>query len=331
MSRVLRIGTRGSQLALWQARLTARRISESGGPPCEEVVIRTSGDRLAEAPLSEAGGKRLFVKEIEEALAAGSIDLAVHSAKDMPVDIPEGLALAGVLPREDPHDAIILPGSARAASLEDLAASLGRTPRIGTSSVRRIAQLARLFPAARFEPIRGNLDTRLRKLDHGDYDALVLAAAGVRRLNLADRLSFIIPFEASVPAPGQGVIAIEARDRDDEAAAAILAISDPGAEVALEAERAVVAELGGGCQTPIGAVAIPAGEGQLDLQAVVASIDGTRVVRARERGPAERPARLGARVAAALTAQGAREILAEAERANRVAGGDQPQTSGQSS
>src|SRR5512138_3301288 len=194
MSTELRLGTRGSQLALWQANTVAARIAATGGPPCRIVVIKTSGDRLQEAPLSQVGGKRLFVKEIEDALLRGDVDLAVHSSKDMPAVLPEGLTIAGVLPREEPLDAVVLPGRAHAvSSIDDLVALLGQSPSIGTGSVRRIAQLTRLFPGARFTPIRGNLDTRLRKVDRGDHDAIVLAAAGLRRLGFERRISFALP------------------------------------------------------------------------------------------------------------------------------------------
>ncbi len=173
----LKLGTRGSQLALYQANTTASLLKTHAGIECEIVVIKTSGDRLAEAPLSEIGGKRLFVKEIEDSLLAGEIDLAVHSSKDLPAILPTGLTIGAVLPREDPRDAVVLPAGRHASSVDEVRALLGSAPKIGTSSVRRIAQLITLFPDARFEPIRGNLDTRLRKLDSGDYDALVLAAA----------------------------------------------------------------------------------------------------------------------------------------------------------
>src|SRR6059058_1511477 len=210
----LRLGTRGSQLALWQANTVAARIAAAGGPACRIVVIKTDGDRLQERPLSEIGGKGLFVKEIEDALVGGAIDLAVHSSKDMAAVLPSGLVIAGVLPRENPLDAVVLPrtdqGSA-ALSFDTLLAALGPTPSIGTGSVRRIAQLIRLLPAARFAGIRGNLDTRLRKLDEGAHDALVLAAAGLNRLGFGSRISFSIPAASCVPAPGQGIVAIEIR------------------------------------------------------------------------------------------------------------------------
>src|SRR5687767_9177057 len=179
----LKLGTRGSELALFQAHSVATLLRERAAATCEIVIIKTSGDKLAEAKLSEIGGKRLFVKEIEDALLAGQIDIAVHSSKDMPAVLPDGLEVGAVLRREDPRDAVVLPSSSpanvtAALSLEEIVRTLGSTPRIGTSSVRRVAQLTRLFPGARFLPVRGNLGTRLRKLDGGDYDALVLASAG---------------------------------------------------------------------------------------------------------------------------------------------------------
>jgi hydroxymethylbilane synthase len=314
----LRLGTRGSQLALWQADAVAARIAESGGPPCRRVIVRTTGDRLQDAPLSEAGGKRLFVKELEDALLRDEIDLAVHSSKDMPVVLPEGLAVAGALPREDPRDALVLPAGAALPATdatdidEGLRGALGHAPAIGTSSVRRIAQLMRILPDARFSAIRGNLDTRLRKLDEGQYDGLVLAAAGLRRLGFGSRISLALPVTTCVPAPGQGIVAVEIRDGDQAAQAAVAAIGDPSAEAALAAERAVVRGLGGGCQTPIGALAIPFGE-MLEVIAVVVSPDGTRALRAEATGQATAAESIGAQVAERLIEQGAHEILAESK------------------
>lgn len=309
----LRIGTRGSQLALYQARTTAALLEARTGSTCELLIIKTSGDRLAEAALSEIGGKRLFVKEIEDALLAGTVDLAVHSSKDMPAVLPEGLEIAAVLPREDPRDAIVLPASAPRldGSLDTVARHLGAAARIGTSSLRRIAQLARLFPGARFEPIRGNLDTRLRKLDAGEFDAIVLAAAGLRRLGFEARISASIDAAACVPAPGQGIIAIEIRAGDTATRTLVAALDDRTATQALAAERAVVRALGGGCQMPIGAYARPAGAG-LDLVGLVTSLDGTREVRATASGDAAAARALGDAVARDLLAQGAAAILAEA-------------------
>ncbi len=312
MSR-LKLGTRGSQLSLYQANTTASLLKTHAGVDCEIVVIKTSGDRLAEAPLSEIGGKRLFVKEIEDSLLAGDIDLAVHSSKDLPAVLPPRLTLGAVLPREDARDAVVLPAGRLASSVDEVRALLGTAPKIGTSSVRRIAQLIALFPGARFEPIRGNLDTRLRKLDSGDYDALVLAAAGLRRLQHAHRISTALPVEACVPAPGQGIIAIEIREDDQRTRELVGAITDATASVALDAERAVVGRLGGGCQMPIGAYATVAGE-TMTLAAIVIALDGSREVRATDSGSLREPAVLGIRVADSLLARGADTILADAEK-----------------
>lgn len=308
----LKLGTRGSQLALFQANTTASMLKTHAGIDCEIVVIKTSGDRLAEAPLSEIGGKRLFVKEIEDSLLAGEIDLAVHSSKDLPAVLPPGLTLGAVLPREDPRDAVVLPAGQTASSVDMVRSLLGRAPRIGTSSVRRIAQLLRLFPAARFEPIRGNLDTRLRKLDSGDYDALVLAAAGLRRLQRADRITVALPAATCVPAPGQGIIAIEIREDDQRTRTLVTPINDATAGVALDAERAVVTRLGGGCQMPIGAYATVEGE-TMTLAAIVIALDGSRDVRASATGSAREPAAVGISVADSLLARGADTILLDAQ------------------
>lgn len=293
----VRIGTRGSALALWQARTVAGLLTASGRRS-ELVVISTSGDRIQNAPLSDAGGKGLFVKEIEDALLAGDIDVAVHSAKDMSVAIPGGLAIAAVLPREDPRDAIVR--RAGGAPVAPAAA-------IGTGSVRRIAQLVGVFPAARFLPIRGNVDTRLRKLDAGEYDALVLAAAGLKRLGYAARLSELLSLEACIPAPGQGIIAIETR-AEWAAHPVWTTIDDARTAASFVAERAVVSALGGGCQLPLGAIAVHEGS-DLDLRAVVAAPDGSRSIRRSARGSADRPEELGRRVADALADAGAIDIL----------------------
>ena len=304
----LRIGTRGSQLALWQARAVATLL-EASGVPAELVIIKTTGDRLQDAPLSEAGGKRLFVKEIEDALLNDEVDVAVHSAKDLPAVLPGGLDIAATLPREDPRDVLVLPASAARGDAQAVLAQLTAVrPRIGTSSVRRIAQLAPHVPSAAFTPIRGNVDTRLRKLDRAEYDALVLAAAGIRRLGFGDRISAALPPEICIPAPGQGIIAIEIRSRDDQARQALRALHDASAALALDAERTVVAALGGGCQLPLGALAVLRGA-TLDLHAIVCSPDGTHALRAHDSAPARDAAALGHRVAAHLAAQGATKIL----------------------
>jgi hydroxymethylbilane synthase len=323
----LRIGTRGSALALWQARTVAALI-ESAGAAVEMIVIRTAGDRLQQAPLSEVGGKRLFVKEIEDALLDGQIDVAVHSAKDMSAVLPDGLEIAAVLPREDPRDAVILPAGRAAEDLQSALAHLGGDAVIGTGSVRRVAQLTRLLPHARFAGIRGNVDTRLRKLDTGDYDGLVLAAAGMRRLGLAARLSALIPFETCVPAPGQGIVAVEIRSSDANARRALSRAGDAATAAALTAERAVVTALGGGCQLPLGAIAVHE-NGRLRMHGVVSSLDGRHVVRREMSGSADDPAGLGIRLAEALTEGGAMEILNAlrndpdaASVAHRIAGHD---------
>jgi hydroxymethylbilane synthase len=315
-TRELRLGTRGSQLALWQAETVAAAIAQHGGPPCRLVIVKTAGDRLQEAPLSEVGGKRLFVKEIEDALLQGEIDLAVHSSKDMSAILPEGLTIAAVLPREDPLDAVVLPAAtaARVNTIDELVSALGQTPTLGTSSVRRVAQLRRLFPGARFAAIRGNLDTRLRKLDAGQHDAIVLAAAGLRRLGFVSRISLTLPAEGCVPAPGQGVIAIEIRVGDEEVARAVAPINDPSTGAALEAERELVAVLGGGCQTPIGALAVPVATDELELVAAVIAPDGTRAVRASARGTHAGARAIGREAAERLLAEGAGDILAEARK-----------------
>jgi hydroxymethylbilane synthase len=301
--RPLRIGTRGSQLALYQAHAVAALLLERAGAACEIIVIKTSGDRLAEATLSEIGGKRLFVKEIEDALLSGEVDLAVHSSKDMPVVLPDGLEISGVLPREDPRDALVLPRHGAG----------GLPVVIGTSSVRRIAQLSRLYPGASFAPIRGNLDTRLRKLDEGDYDALVLAAAGLRRLDRGDRISSSIAIDDCVPAPGQGIIAVETRAGDAAVRDSVRRIDDAVSAVALRAERAVITRLGGGCQMPIGAHAAVTANA-ITLTAIVTSLDGTRAVRSTITAPASDPDAAGAAAAAELLAGGAGDILADVQR-----------------
>ena len=307
----LRIGTRGSQLALWQARTVAARL-ESHGIDVELVIIKTSGDRLQTAPMSEIGGKRLFVKEIEDALLDNGVDAAVHSAKDMPAGLPEGLAIAATLPREDPRDAFVLPAG-RDGDVGAALAALDHPARIGTSSIRRIAQLTTAYPSASFLPIRGNVDTRLRKLDEGEYDALVLASAGLRRLGFGERISATIHPSQCVPAPGQGIVAIEIRADDQECRRALQRVHDTAAAAALDAERAVVSALGGGCQLPLGALATINGT-EMELQGVVCSPDGRRVVRARAAGPASGALSLGERVAQQLSHEGAVEILDEVRR-----------------
>lgn len=310
----MKIGTRGSALALWQAHTVARLVAELGGPACEIVVIRTSGDeRSAGAPpdLPAAGPvnvKRTFVKEIEEALANGAIDVAVHSGKDLPALLPDGLAIGAVLARADARDAIVLPAGRTVRSLGEARQHLGSTPRIGTSSVRRTAQLRGLFPTAAVVPMRGNVDTRLRKLDTGECDAILLAAAGLIRLGLEARVSAALPVELFVPAPCQGIVAVEVREGDQATRRIVSAITDADASTAFIAERAVVMALGAHCQMPLGAYAELDGQ-SLTLRAVVASLDGRRVIRAEVRGHRGGAAAAGDKLAAHLLAKGAADIL----------------------
>jgi hydroxymethylbilane synthase len=315
MSAALRIGTRGSKLALWQANTVARLIAESGGPPCEIVIIRTSGDEGAgppDAPPSASGPdnvKRMFVKEIEEALLDGRVDLAVHSSKDLPGELPEGLLIAAALEREDPRDAVLLPAAQQAMGFDAATRALGKTPRIGTSSVRRVAQLRGLFPDATFTAIRGNVDTRLRKLDAGECDAIVLAAAGLKRLGFADRITALIPEDVCLPAPGQGIVAVEVSgNASNTVRAAVSRISDVDAETALLAERAVVIALGGGCQMPLGVRAHIDGQ-DLTVHGLVASLDGRTVIRAAAQGHRGGAAAVGDKLAKQLLAKGAADLL----------------------
>ena len=309
----LRIGTRGSPLALRQARAVATAIRESGGPTCRLLTIKTTGDRLMQAALPEVGGKRLFVKEIEEALVADRVDLAVHSAKDLPADLPPGLTIGAALPREDPRDALVAPASRNDLPRDDATALIvtaaGASARIGTSSIRRTAQLAHIFSSVSFEPVRGNLGTRLRKLDAGNYDLLILAAAGLIRLELAHRITTYLPFEVCVPAPGQGIVAVETRSDDVRTNRVLLRVTDAAASAALRAERALVRVLGGDCQLPVGAVATPDRD-ELGLIAIVATPDGTRILRREGRARVADATDLGARVAEELLVDGARDILA---------------------
>ncbi len=307
----LKLGTRGSALALWQAERVADEIRAHSGRDCELVIITTTGDRLTEVSLSTVGGKNVFVKEIEQALLAGDIDLAVHSAKDMPAELPGGLAIPAVLARADPRDAVVLPAGAAplpAVPTADLRLQFGASPRVGSGSVRRVAQLRRVWPTAQFGLIRGNVGTRLRKLDAGDYDLLILAAAGLTRLGYQDRISATVDVDTCVPAPGQGIVAIETRSDDQETIDVLVTMTDAAAAAALTAERAVVARLGGGCQVPIGAFAECQGQ-ELRLRAVVTSLDGSLVLRREATGTTADPRGLGLTVAEGLLEDGAEPLL----------------------
>lgn len=295
----LRIGTRGSALALWQARTVAAEL-ERLGVTVELVPISTRGDRRQDVPLTAIGGKGVFVKEIHDALLRGDIDAAVHSAKDMAASPADELTIAAVLPREDPRDALVL--------RPDVHGFCPAGATIGTGSPRRVAQLRRLWPDARFDPIRGNVDTRLRKLDAGEVDALVLACAGLRRLGLADRITSPIRVTDCVPAPGQGVIAVETRRADARTIELLDPMNDAAARTALSAEQAVVTELGGGCQLPLGVFA-EMKDGMLSIRAVAASLAGATVIEEVVTGDPEDPVEAGTRLARQLASRGARELL----------------------
>ena len=298
MSRPIRIGTRGSALALAQARWTQQQCA-ARGESAELVIITTSGDRFVDRPLSAIGGKGLFVKEIEEALSAGRIDCAVHSMKDVPGELAPGLIVAAVPPRADARDVALTRTGA-------LLAELPRGSRIGTSSLRRMALVRAAHRDLTIAPLRGNVDTRLRKLDAGEFDAIVLAAAGLNRLQLAR--PHVEPLDPSrfVPAIGQGALAIETRGAD--VPAAIAALDDRRTRVAVEAERAFLIRVGGSCHTPLAAHASVDGE-RLQLRALIASPDGERVLRSERHGRVGDAAAIGAAVADELLERGGDEIL----------------------
>ena len=289
------IGSRGSQLALWQARHIAARLEQLGEQTRIEI-IKTTGDKITEVPLAQVGGKGLFTKEIEEALLAGAIDLAVHSLKDVPAELPAGLTLAAFPEREDPRDALV----------GRTLAKLRPGEKVGTSSLRRAAQLHALQRGLAIETLRGNVDTRLRKLDEGQYDAIVLAAAGLRRLGWENRITELLDPGVMCPAPGQGSLAIESRD-DGAALEIARKLDHPATRAAVTAERALLATLEGGCQVPIGAYA-HLEDTSIHLRAIVASPDGQRVVRDSLCG--QEPIALGRELGRRLLAAGAREILA---------------------
>lgn len=312
----LRIATRGSQLALWQAHhVKARLEANEPGLEVELVVLKTRGDKILDRALSEVGGKGLFVKEIEEALLDGRADVAVHSMKDLPAEIPERLLVAAVPEREDPRDALVV-GPKLAA--RDVAA-LPSGAKVGTSSLRRVCQLKARRPDLALLPVRGNVDTRLRKLDEGELDALVLACAGLVRLGHGHRITCALPIEDSLPAIGQGALALECREEDLETRARLAALDHPPTARAVAAERAFLARLGGDCKTPLAAHARLHGE-RLVLDGLVGAPDGSAIVRGRREGAlADGPA-LGRALADDLKARGADQILASCTD-GRVVGG----------
>jgi hydroxymethylbilane synthase len=301
------IATRRSRLALWQAEHVKRRLEElHRGLEVALLPLSTRGDELLDARLDEAGGKGLFVKELENAMAAGRADLAVHSMKDVPADLPREFVLAAISSREDPRDALV---SSRYADFTGMPAGAV----VGTSSLRREAQIAARNPGVQIRLLRGNVETRLAKLDRGEYDAIVLAVAGLARLGLDARIRLRIAVEEILPAPGQGALGIECLAEKAEVLALVAPLADAHTSACVRAERAVSRALGGSCTIPLGAYAEMSAR-DLRLRALVASPDGKRTARADCTGPATNPEALGARAADELRSRGAVEILSSIEK-----------------
>ncbi len=296
----LRIGSRGSQLALWQAHHISALLRERGHE-VELAIIKTTGDKITDVALAKVGTKGMFTKEIEEALAEGRVDLAVHSLKDLPTELSSGFAIAAITKRENPRDVFC---SKKYNSIEELP----QRARVGTSSLRRQAQLKALRPDLEIYPLRGNVDTRLRKLEAGDYDAIILAAAGLNRLGKTELVKQIIPAEIMCPAAGQGALGIEIRAGDSETLKHLAFLDDVAARASTTCERALLNKLGGGCQVPIGASAEML-NGRLHLEAIVAHPDGTVVLRESRDG--SDPVKLGEEVGDILLARGGDAILEE--------------------
>jgi hydroxymethylbilane synthase len=297
----IRIGTRGSPLALWQAHHVKARL-EGLGHAVEIVVITTTGDRVLDGRLEAVGGKGAFLKEIEEAMLAGGIDLAVHSLKDVPTELPEGLSLCAILERADPRDALLSGGATLA--------ELPRGARVGTTSLRRRALVSSLRPDVVLEDLRGNVDTRIGRLREGRFDAILLAMAGLTRLGRQGEVTEALDPRAFVPAPGQGAIALECRDADAAVRAAVAPLDHPPTARAVATERTFLAALGGGCNVPLGAHAFAEADGELELVGFVAAPDGRPLLRAEARGAD--PSETGRRLALQLVERGAKALLARA-------------------
>jgi hydroxymethylbilane synthase len=310
--KALRIASRGSKLARWQATHIQRRLARECGVDSEIVIIRTAGDHLPAAPLAEIGGQGVFVKEIEQSLLDAKVDLAVHSMKDLPTELPAGLCFPAICEREDVRDALISSAGWKLSALP-------RGARVGTSSLRRQAQLRRARSDLHFVELRGNVDTRLAKLEGGECEAIVLAKAGLDRLGWTARISEVLSPEVSLPAAGQGALAIESRAGDGELRALLARLDHAATRAAVLAERALLRELQGGCQIPLGAWA-RLEKGELWLEACVASVDGSGYVRRRVAGDLAEPEKLGRRAAAELLAAGAAGILEEELRGRGVGG-----------
>ncbi len=297
---VLRGGTRASPLARWQTARVSAALKDIAGCDCQEILITTEGDRRLEQPLPEIGGKGLFTEALESALRRGAIDFAVHSLKDLPVDEPDGLVVGAVWQRADPRDVVI------AASRTPLAA-LPAGAVVGTSSLRREAQLRALRPDVNVRSLRGNVDTRVKKACKGQYDAILLAGAGLVRLGLQDYISQWLPLDAMYPAPGQGALAVQCRVDDGDTRRLLIALEDTDTRRAVSAERAFSSQLDAGCSLPVGAYALVQEE-SIDLNGIVVSLDGKDLIRVREVG--QDPEAVGATLAAQALAQGAAGILA---------------------
>ncbi len=301
---VLRIGTRGSDLARWQAAIVIDAIRRlPGSPVAEEVIIKTEGDRITDVPLSKIEGKAFFTKEIEEALLAGDVDLAVHSLKDLATEMPSGLIIGAVLEREDPRDVLI---SVDGSDLDQLPSGAG----IGTSSLRRRAMIARWRSDLELQELRGNIPTRIRKVEEGEYDAIILAAAGVKRLGMEDRISAYLPLERFLPAVSQGAMAVQVREVDENTLNWVRHLDHQASRMATDAERALLRRIEGGCQVPVGALATVE-EGILNLTATVCSIDGLKAIDRECTGPADMAGELGSKLAEEMLQDGADEILEE--------------------
>ena len=300
--KIIRIATRQSPLALWQAEHVAELLTRAfPGLKTTLVKMVTRGDKILDAPLAKIGGKGLFVKELEQGMLEGLADIAVHSMKDVPVDFPVGLHLAAILSREDPTDAFV---SNRYSTLNELPVN----SRIGTSSLRRQCQIKERFPDAEVMPLRGNVNTRLAKLDAGDYDAIILASAGLKRLGMAERITQSLDASVSLPAIGQGAIGIECRVDDLEINDLLKVLHDSETGICVTAERAMNARLNGGCQVPIGGFAQYQGE-QLFMRGLVGSPDGSVLYRAERTGGLDQAETIGRLIAEDLLAQGADKIL----------------------
>lgn len=301
--RILRIGTRGSMLAKWQAESIRKKLFAATGMEAEIVIIKTSGDKMQQMPLTQIGGKGIFVKELEEALLEETIDLAVHSVKDIPTDIPSRLMFPAVCRRDDVRDCLV------GATL----ANLRHGARVGTSSLRRQAQLRHLRPDLDLRDLRGNVDTRLRKVESGEYEAIMVSKAGLDRLGLSKRIAEVLSPDVCMPAVGQGAIAVQCRLKDTEAGDLLAPLDDAETRTAIIAERALLAALQGGCQVPLGAWA-RVKRGELLLEACVCSVDGAQYVKQRASAAPEQAAELGQHMARVLIEAGAQSILEEVSR-----------------